>query len=582
MGDNLNRNLFQDADGKPMKFYIKPCPTKGKVRPLIESCGGQVIVHPTDGVIRLAEPDTLTPLGYVSASFIFDSVANNALQDIESYMCPDSRSGAVETCTKKSSTGRLFYTTAEDAAILEYIENYGSPALPAGGNEIWKKMEKKKITCHSWQSMKDHYKKKLMRKHYRRAVKSQKELQVEVMKHQSESKISISNGSNKRLKREPSITLWTDTSFEVASICSSRKPEQNSHPPVIDLVSENENDKECQEEEIILNEPEPTLYDRVVGHEYDSQVILPQVNSQNGMLAPAKGEDECPVVGGGEAYNSDLDYENIQINSDDGKNSAYLNNIDKDGRESVDDLLTLSSKHKQQQIIDFTIQDQVRLNNGDDNHDKFCKGTILDNEASAAVDEKNHRKQIVFIDEENLNQQNDDPDIPKISTGDQNVNLEFSNQINEEILSKYFYCDFGYELRDAKSSDRYSAHSVTDQVQEMRKHHECMWEKDMRKDTNAEIKALAASMQMAEAGVACVYRALSGKCDDTRYYLKHNKTKDDFIGWNHDLDDALLCGNTAKLMEAGISEKRILQRLHYLSISDVKELIQSILYNKNA
>lgn len=34
---------------------------------------------------RLAEPDTLTPLGYVSAKFIFDSVAKNALQDIETY-----------------------------------------------------------------------------------------------------------------------------------------------------------------------------------------------------------------------------------------------------------------------------------------------------------------------------------------------------------------------------------------------------------------------------------------------------------------------------------------------------------------
>lgn len=40
------------------------------------------------------------------------------------------------------------------------------------------------------------------------------------------------------------------------------------------------------------------------------------------------------------------------------------------------------------------------------------------------------------------------------------------------------------------------------------------------------IQDIAVSMQIAEAGVACVYRALSGKSDDTRYFLRHNKTKD--------------------------------------------------------
>ena len=42
----------------------------------------------------------------------------------------------------------MFYTAAEDAAILEFIENFGSRALPLGGNEIWKRMEKKKVMRH--------------------------------------------------------------------------------------------------------------------------------------------------------------------------------------------------------------------------------------------------------------------------------------------------------------------------------------------------------------------------------------------------------------------------------------------------
>ena len=139
-----------------------------------------------------------------------------------------------------------------------------------------------------------------------------------------ESKTSNSHGHINQKKKEPSVTLWTDTSLDNTSTHSVQKQEQSSFPPVIDLISENGNDKECLEEEVILNEPEPAHYDRVVGHEYDSQVILPQVNSQNGMVAMTKCENECPVVGEGEDYNSDVDYENMQINSPDGESLGIV------------------------------------------------------------------------------------------------------------------------------------------------------------------------------------------------------------------------------------------------------------------
>ena len=61
--------------------------------------------------------------------------------------------------------------------------------------------------------------------------------------------------------------------------------------------------------------------------------------------------------------------------------------------------------------------------------------------------------------------------VPEAGVSSSRINLEFSNQINEEILNQYFYCDFGYELRDTKSNDKYSVYSITDQVQEIRKQH---------------------------------------------------------------------------------------------------------------
>lgn len=53
-----------------------------------------------------------------------------------------------------------YYSEDDDEFIFDYIMKYGGEygeKRSLLGNQIWKEMEKKKITTHSWQSMKDRY-----------------------------------------------------------------------------------------------------------------------------------------------------------------------------------------------------------------------------------------------------------------------------------------------------------------------------------------------------------------------------------------------------------------------------------------
>lgn len=54
--------------------------------------------------------------------------------------------------------GRSSYTAEEDDAILSYVIKHREQT---GGNRLWQKMEKLRVTSHSWQSMKYHYRQKL-------------------------------------------------------------------------------------------------------------------------------------------------------------------------------------------------------------------------------------------------------------------------------------------------------------------------------------------------------------------------------------------------------------------------------------
>ena len=62
------------------------------------------------------------------------------------------------------SSGRVPYTPEDDAAILEYVSKRKTET---GGNRLWQEMEKGRVTGHSWQSMRSHYKEQLAKRESR-------------------------------------------------------------------------------------------------------------------------------------------------------------------------------------------------------------------------------------------------------------------------------------------------------------------------------------------------------------------------------------------------------------------------------
>ena len=68
----------------------------------------------------------------------------------------------MNVCIENVNKPRRPYSQEEDGAILRYIAKFRSEdgcgkILKIGGTKLWKEMEKKVITNHSWQSMKDRY-----------------------------------------------------------------------------------------------------------------------------------------------------------------------------------------------------------------------------------------------------------------------------------------------------------------------------------------------------------------------------------------------------------------------------------------
>lgn len=57
--------------------------------------------------------------------------------------------------------GRIPYTSEDDAAISSYVSKCQNEV---GGNRLWQEMENQLVTNHTWQSMKSHYKVRLVNK----------------------------------------------------------------------------------------------------------------------------------------------------------------------------------------------------------------------------------------------------------------------------------------------------------------------------------------------------------------------------------------------------------------------------------
>ncbi|XP_051550457.1 telomeric repeat-binding factor 2-interacting protein 1-like [Myxocyprinus asiaticus] len=159
--------LFLDISGQPIRFYLRPGPTKTQLYPLITNGGGTMCRNQEPGSILLAEPGTVTIAmantgqTYISTQFIRDCIEQKQQLDIDRYTLTVGPSVQTRMASRSQSNGRLGYSQEDDTAILNFMEKCHHEAK---GIRVWKEMEKRHVTDHSWQSMKDRFLKHLQYK----------------------------------------------------------------------------------------------------------------------------------------------------------------------------------------------------------------------------------------------------------------------------------------------------------------------------------------------------------------------------------------------------------------------------------
>ncbi|KAI5607530.1 telomeric repeat-binding factor 2-interacting protein 1 isoform X1, partial [Silurus asotus] len=194
--------LFLNAKGEPMRFFIRPGPTKVQLQPLISNGGGILCRNQESDAILLANPGDITSVVqgaghfYISTQYVHDCVAQNQQLDLESYRFSNVQPVRTRAASRKHrATGRMGYSKEDDTAILNFITKHQKEAK---GNRIWQQMELQGITAHSWQSMKDRFLKHLQHRLKEKSHENKKK--VSSLKESSSSELSISQSTQQKQK----------------------------------------------------------------------------------------------------------------------------------------------------------------------------------------------------------------------------------------------------------------------------------------------------------------------------------------------------------------------------------------------
>ncbi|XP_071951843.1 uncharacterized protein [Antedon mediterranea] len=148
--------LFVNESGECMRFCIRPCSEKVRIRKLIEHGGGILSAWAEASTMLHVDGDPCYSDGYYKSTFIDDCVKENSLMDLEDYEVENEKTKeqSKNLIIKKFPRLRNPYTEEEDSDILMYVAE--RPTF-LNGNSIWKTMENSKVTDHPWQSMKSRF-----------------------------------------------------------------------------------------------------------------------------------------------------------------------------------------------------------------------------------------------------------------------------------------------------------------------------------------------------------------------------------------------------------------------------------------
>ncbi|XP_056304224.1 telomeric repeat-binding factor 2-interacting protein 1 isoform X2 [Danio aesculapii] len=226
--------LFLDPGGQSMRFFVRPGPTKMQLHPLITSGGGNLCRNQEPGAILLIDPTDATNATpntgqkYISTKYIRDCVEQNQQLDPKDYAITIGPSVQTRMALRNQGSGRLGYSLEDDAAILKFIEKRQQDAK---GNLVWKEMEKRRVTEHSWQSMKDrflkHLQQKLADKTTKKSPLKRKPLSFVQSPLRKKKVVEISEDESVQEADCPEATMATET----VSIHPPASPERASSPP---------------------------------------------------------------------------------------------------------------------------------------------------------------------------------------------------------------------------------------------------------------------------------------------------------------------------------------------------------------
>nr|XP_038041376.1 telomeric repeat-binding factor 2-interacting protein 1 isoform X1 [Anas platyrhynchos] len=146
-----SRQLFLWDDGRPMRFYVRPGLTKLRLAPLLLAGGGRLCRIQEPDAVLLAQAGEQAPGGAVSAEYVTECIKRNQRLPLEPFRLP----AAPPPPPAASPRGRLAFTEAEDAALLQAVRGRGGRRV--GGRALWKELERAGLTRHSWQAMRDRY-----------------------------------------------------------------------------------------------------------------------------------------------------------------------------------------------------------------------------------------------------------------------------------------------------------------------------------------------------------------------------------------------------------------------------------------
>ncbi|KAL6464887.1 hypothetical protein MHYP_G00272040 [Metynnis hypsauchen] len=229
--------LFLNTKGEPMRFFIRPGPTKAQLQPLIANGGGILCRTQEPTAILLADPGEIHAVVdgagqfYISTQYIRECVLQNKQLDIEQYRFSNLQPVQTRAASRKQrGSGRMGYSLEDDAAILDFISKRRHEAK---GNRVWQQMERDGVTAHTWQSMKNRFLKHLQHKLTDKSPGKKKKVLPLKESSSSEDNVSQTSPQKKDAKKAPVTSSYDSDATQITPTHQSdpqSSPEKSSSP----------------------------------------------------------------------------------------------------------------------------------------------------------------------------------------------------------------------------------------------------------------------------------------------------------------------------------------------------------------